>query len=58
MSNLKHLFAAFAEMERGIPGTRLRRGARGEGTGNTPRMPRRVFRRDEALKLRGEGISW
>jgi DNA invertase Pin-like site-specific DNA recombinase len=53
---LMHLFAASAEMERGdYPGARLCRGARGEGTGN---RPRRVFRRDEGLKLRAEGMSW
>jgi DNA invertase Pin-like site-specific DNA recombinase len=49
---LMHLFAAFAEMERGIIRERVCAGVvRGEG----PRNTSNVFRRDEAPKLRVEG---
>ena len=56
---LLHLFAAFAEMEREIIRDRVRAGvraakARGTGFGR----PRRVFRRDDARRMRAEGQSW
>jgi DNA invertase Pin-like site-specific DNA recombinase len=50
---LMHLFAAFAEMERGIIRERVCAGVRAAKARGTPLgRPRRVFRRDEALKLR------
>ena len=56
---LLHLFAAFAEMERGIIRERVCAGVRAaKAKGTRLGRPRRVFRRDEALKLRAEGMSW
>jgi putative DNA-invertase from lambdoid prophage Rac len=56
---LMHLFAAFAEMERGIIRERVCAGVRAaKARGTRLGRPRRVFRRDEALKLRAEGMSW
>jgi DNA invertase Pin-like site-specific DNA recombinase len=56
---LLHLFAAFAEMERGIIRERVCAGVRAaKANGTRLGRPRRVFRRDEALKLRAEGRSW
>ncbi len=55
---LMHLFAAFAEMERGIIRERVCAGVgAAKARGTRLRRPRRVFRRDEA-KLRAEGMSW
>jgi DNA invertase Pin-like site-specific DNA recombinase len=51
---LLHLFAAFAEIrERVCAGVRTAK-AKGTRLGR----PKRVFRRDEALRLRAEGKSW
>jgi DNA invertase Pin-like site-specific DNA recombinase len=56
---LLHLFAAFAEMERGIIRERVCAGVRAaKAKGTRLGRPRRVFRRDEVLRLRGEGVSW
>jgi DNA invertase Pin-like site-specific DNA recombinase len=49
---LMHLFAAFAEMERGIIRERVCAGVRAaKAKGTRLGRPRRVFRRDEALRL-------
>jgi DNA invertase Pin-like site-specific DNA recombinase len=56
---LLHLFAAFAEMEREIIRERVRAGLRNaKAKGTRLGRPQRVFRRDEALRLRAEGASW
>jgi len=56
---LLDLFAAFAEMERGIIRERVCAGVRtAKAKGIRLGRPRRVFRRDEALRLRAEGKSW
>jgi DNA invertase Pin-like site-specific DNA recombinase len=56
---LLHLFAAFAEMERGIIRERVQAGVRAaKAKGTRLGRPQRVFRRDEALRLRGQGMSW
>jgi putative DNA-invertase from lambdoid prophage Rac len=56
---LMHLFAAFAEMERGIIRERVCAGVRVANARGTPLgRPRRVFRRDEALRLRKKGKNW
>ncbi|MEP7354200.1 MAG: recombinase family protein [Acidobacteriota bacterium] len=54
-----HLFAAFAEMEREVIRERVRAGQRAaKARGQRVGRPRRVFRRDEALRLRAGGESW
>jgi putative DNA-invertase from lambdoid prophage Rac len=54
-----HLFAAFAEMEREIIRERVRAGQRAaKARGQCLGRPKRIFRRDEALRLRAEGMSW
>ena len=56
---LLHLFAAFAEMEREIIRERVRAGVRvAKANGTRLGRPQRVFRRDQALHLRAEGMSW
>ena len=56
---LLHLFAAFAEMEREIIRERVRAGVNNaKAKGTRLGRPKRVFRRDEALRLRNEGASW
>ena len=56
---LLHLFAAFAEMERGIIRERVCAGVRAaKARGTRLGRPRRVFRRDEAIALRKQGMSW
>jgi putative DNA-invertase from lambdoid prophage Rac len=56
---LLHLFAAFAEMEREIIRERVRAGVRNaRAKGTRLGRPQRVFRRDEALRLRNQGMSW
>jgi putative DNA-invertase from lambdoid prophage Rac len=56
---LMHLFAAFAEMERGIIRQRVCAGVRApRARGTALGRPRRVFRRDETIRLRKEGKSW
>src|SRR5271155_4892991 len=56
---LMHLFAAFAEMERGIIRERVQAGVRAaKARGTRLGRPQRVFRRDDAIRLRAEGKSW
>src|SRR5271165_6551743 len=56
---LMHLFAAFAEMERGIIRERVCAGVRAaKARGTCLGRPRRVFRRDEAIRMRKQGMSW
>jgi DNA invertase Pin-like site-specific DNA recombinase len=56
---LLHLFAAFAEMERGLIRERVRAGVRAaKAKGTALGRPQRVFRRDEALRMRQHGASW
>ena len=56
---LMHLFAAFAEMERGIIRERVQAGVRAaRARGTRLGRSQRVFRRDDALRLRAEGKSW
>jgi DNA invertase Pin-like site-specific DNA recombinase len=56
---LMHLFAAFAEMERGIIRERVCAGVRAaKARGTALGRPRRVFQRAEAIRLRKEGMSW
>jgi putative DNA-invertase from lambdoid prophage Rac len=56
---LLHLFAAFAEMERGIIRERVQAGVRAaKAKGTRLGRPQRVFRRDEVVRLRAEGMSW
>src|SRR5271169_7242494 len=56
---LLHLFAAFAEMERGIIRERVCAGVRAaKAKGTRLGRPKRVFRREEAVRLRGQGMSW
>lgn len=56
---LMHLFAAFAEMERGIIRERVQAGVRAaKARGTRLGRPQRVFRRDDAIRLRTEGNGW
>src|SRR4051794_14020511 len=56
---LLHIFAAFAEFERELIRERVVTGIRAaQGRGTRLGRPRRVFRRDQALRLRSEGRSW
>jgi DNA invertase Pin-like site-specific DNA recombinase len=56
---LLHLFAAFAEMERGIIRERVQAGVRAaKARGTRLGRPQRVFRRDDAIRQRAEGKSW
>jgi putative DNA-invertase from lambdoid prophage Rac len=56
---LLHLFAAFAEMERGIIRERVQAGVRAaKAKGTRLGRPQRVFRRAEAQRLREQGKSW
>jgi len=53
-----HLFAAFAEFERGLIVERVKAGvAEAQRQGKHCGRPARVFRRDEAIRLRQEGQS-
>jgi len=53
------IMSAFAELERELIRERTVAGVKAaRQNGKTLGRPRRVFRRDEALKLRGEGLSW
>lgn len=53
------IMSAFAELERELIRERTVAGVKAaRENGKTLGRPRRVFRRDEALKLRGEGLSW
>ena len=56
---LLHIMAAFAELEREIIRERVTAGVRNaRAHGKTLGRPKRVFRRDEALRLRAAGMSW
>jgi putative DNA-invertase from lambdoid prophage Rac len=54
-----HLFAAFAEFERNLIVERVRAGvAEAQRKGKHCGRPAKVFRRDEAVQLRQEGLSY
>jgi DNA invertase Pin-like site-specific DNA recombinase len=56
---LLHIMAAFAELERELIRERVTAGVRAaRAKGTQLGRPRRVFRRDEALRLRQSGMSW
>lgn len=56
---LLHLMAAFAEFERSLIVERVRAGVtEAKRQGKHCGRPARIFRRDEALRLRQEGLSW
>jgi DNA invertase Pin-like site-specific DNA recombinase len=57
------IISAMAELERNVIRERVRSGiahakAKGTRSGKSIGRPKRVFRRDEALRLRKEGASW
>jgi DNA invertase Pin-like site-specific DNA recombinase len=54
-----HIMAAFAELEREMIRERTIAGVRNaKAAGKTLGRPKRVFRRDDALQLREQGLSW
>ena len=54
-----HIMAAFAELERELIRERVTAGVRAaRAKGTQLGRPRRVFRRDEALRMRQSGMSW
>ena len=54
-----HIMAAFAELERELICERVTAGVRAaRAKGTQLGRPRRVFRRDEALRMRQSGMSW
>jgi DNA invertase Pin-like site-specific DNA recombinase len=56
---LLHIMAAFAELEREIIRERVVAGVRAaRSNGKQLGRPKRVFRRDEAVRLREQGMSW
>ena len=56
---LLHILAAFAELERELIRERVTAGIRtARGKGVPIGRPKRVFRRDEARRLRAAGLSW
>ncbi len=56
---LLHIMAAFAELEREIIRERVTAGVRAaRAKGKRLGRPKRVFRRDEAMRLREQGMSW
>jgi putative DNA-invertase from lambdoid prophage Rac len=56
---LLHILAAFAELERELIRERVTAGIRSaKGKGVSIGRPKRVFRRDEARRLRAAGLSW
>lgn len=56
---LLYIMAAFAELEREIIRERVTAGVRAaRANGKMLGRPKRVFRRDEALRLREQGMSW
>ena len=56
---LLHLFAALAELERGIIVERVKAGVtEAKRQGTHCGRPKKVFRRDEATELRKKGLSW
>ena len=53
------IMSAFAELEKELIRERTVAGVRAaKANGKTLGRPRRVFRRDEAIRLRNEGLSW
>jgi DNA invertase Pin-like site-specific DNA recombinase len=56
---LLHIMAAFAELEREMTRERVVAGVRaGRANGKRLGRPKRIFPRDEAVRLRSEGMSW
>jgi DNA invertase Pin-like site-specific DNA recombinase len=56
---LLHIMAAFTELEREIIRERVLAGVKAaRANGKQVGRPRRVFRRDEAVRLREQGMSW
>jgi DNA invertase Pin-like site-specific DNA recombinase len=56
---LLNIFAAFAEFEREMIRERVACGLRSaKAKGKQLGRPKRIFRRDQALHLRAEGLSW
>jgi putative DNA-invertase from lambdoid prophage Rac len=56
---LMHIFGAFAEFERDLIIERVRAGvAEAKRQGKHCGRPKKVFRRDEAARLRAQGLSW
>jgi putative DNA-invertase from lambdoid prophage Rac len=56
---LLHILAAFAELERELIRERVTAGVRAaKARGKSLGRPKRIFRRDEAMRLRAEGMSW
>ena len=56
---LLHIMAVFAELERELIRERTIAGVRtARSKGKVLGRPRRVFRRDEVIRLREEGLSW
>ena len=56
---LLHILAAFAELERELIRERVTAGVRAaKARGKQVGRPKRIFRRDEAVRLREEGKSW
>lgn len=56
---LLNIFASFAEFEREMIRERVACGLKSaKAKGKRLGRPKRVFRRDEALRLRAEGLSW
>lgn len=54
-----HMFAAFAEFEREMIRERTFAGVQNaRAKGKTLGRPQRVFRRDEAVRMKAEGLSW
>jgi DNA invertase Pin-like site-specific DNA recombinase len=54
-----HIMAAFAELERELIRERVVAGVKAaRASGKTLGRPKRVFRRDEAVRLREQGMSW
>ena len=56
---LLHVLAAFSELERELIRERVTAGIRtAKAKGVSIGRPKRVFRRDEARRLRAAGLSW
>jgi DNA invertase Pin-like site-specific DNA recombinase len=56
---LLHILAAFAELERELIRERVTAGVRAaKARGKRIGRPKRVFRRDEVVRLRADGVSW
>jgi DNA invertase Pin-like site-specific DNA recombinase len=56
---LLHMMTAFAEREREMIRERVMAGVKAaRANGKQLRRPKHVFRRDQAVRLRPEGMSW